>query len=297
MTPSGTPRFDPDAVHAKYLAERDKRLVEGRAAIRDLAHDDEFAAYREDPFTPFAERAPKHDEVDVAIVGAGIAGLVAGAQLRKVGVPRIRLIDQAGGVGGTWYWNRYPGVMCDVESYIYMPMLEDMGTVPSRRYAFGDEIRVHLEAIADKYDLVEDSLFHTGVTTTEWEERTSRWVIRTDRGDEFRARYVVMAVGILNLMKLPDIPGMEQFRGKSFHTARWDYGYTGGDLHGNLDKLGDKVVGVIGTGASAIQCVLPLAESAKHLYVFQRTPSAVGVRDNRPTPPEFAGSLRPGLAA
>ncbi len=170
----------------------------------------------------------------MAIIGAGIAGLVAGAELRKAGVNAIRLIDQAGGVGGTWYWNRYPGVMCDVESYIYMPMLEDMDYIPKRRFAFGDEIREHLERIAEKYDLVDDALFHTGVTTTEWDESRGRWVIRTDRGDEITARYVVMAVGILNLMKLPDIPGMELFKGKSFHTGRWDYEYTGGNLHGNL---------------------------------------------------------------
>jgi cation diffusion facilitator CzcD-associated flavoprotein CzcO len=290
----GSPQFDADEVHAKYRAERDKRLVEGRGAIRDLSGDDLFARYREDPFVSFTDRQPRFDEVDVAIIGAGIGGLVTGAQLRRAGVGRIMLIDQAGGVGGTWYWNRYPGVMCDVESYIYMPMLEDMDYIPKRRFAFGDEILQHLERIADKYDLVDGSLFHTGVTTSEWDEQSGRWLLRTDRGDEIKARYVVMAVGILNLMKLPDIPGMELFEGKSFHTARWDYEYTGGDLHGNLDKLGDKVVAVIGTGASAIQCVMPLAESSKHLYVFQRTPSAVGVRDNRPTPDDFAEGFRPG---
>ncbi len=230
----------------------------------------------------------------MAVIGAGIAGLVAGAELRKVGVPRISLIDQAGGVGGTWYWNRYPGVMCDVESYIYMPMLEDMDYIPKRRFAFGDEILDHLERIADKYHLIDDALFHTGVTTSEWDESSDRWILRTDRGDEVKARYVIMAVGILNLMKLPDIPGMELFQGKSFHTARWDYEYTGGDLHGNLERLGDKTVGVVGTGASAIQCVMPLAESSKHLYVFQRTPSAVGVRDNRSTPDDFAEGFGPG---
>jgi cation diffusion facilitator CzcD-associated flavoprotein CzcO len=291
----GSPQhFDPDQVHSKYRQERDKRLFEGRGAIKDLTGDDLFGRYREDPFTPFTEREPLSDEVDVAIIGAGIAGLVAGAELRRVGVPQIRLIDQAGGVGGTWYWNRYPGVMCDVESYIYMPMLEDMEYIPKRRFAFGDEILEHLERIAEKYDLVDDALFHTGVTKTEWDESRGRWLLRTDRGDQFTARYVVMAVGMLNLMKLPDIPGMELFEGRSFHTARWDYDYTGGDLHGNLHKLADKVVAVIGTGASAIQCVMPLAQSSKHLYVFQRTPSAVGVRDNRLTPDDFGEGLRPG---
>ena len=288
------PNFDPEAVHAKYREERDKRLIEGRAEIRDLDRDEFFAKFRDDPFTPVTPRGPVSNEVDVAIIGAGIAGIVAGAQLRKAGIADITLIDQAGGVGGTWYWNRYPGVMCDVESYIYMPMLEEMNYIPKNRYAFGDEIRAHLETIAEKYDLTDSALFHTGVTTSEWDEGSGRWIIRTDRGDEIRAHYLVMAVGILNLMKLPAIPGMELFKGKSFHTGRWDYEYTGGGLHGNLDKLSDKVVAIMGTGASAVQAVPHLAESAKQLYVFQRTPSAVGFRGNRPTSPDFGQDFGPG---
>ena len=286
--------FDPEAVRAKYLAERDKRAVKGRAAIRDLTHDEVFAKYRADPFTPVTPRNPVVDDVDVAIIGAGMAGVVAGAHLRKVGVDRIRLIDNAGGIGGTWYWNRYPGVMCDVESYCYMPMLEEMEYVPKTRYAFGAEIREYLEAIAGRFDLVDSALFHTGVETSEWDESRSRWVIRTDRGDEIRARYLVMAVGILNLMKLPVIPGMETFEGRAFHSARWDYEYTGGGPDENMTKLADKVVGIIGTGASAIQAIPPLAESSQHLYLFQRTPGAVGVRGNHPTTDDFAASLRPG---
>ncbi len=288
----GAVHFDPDAVGVKYREERDKRLVPGRAAIRDLTGDNLFGKYREDPFTPFEHRDPLFGEIDVAVVGAGVAGVVSGANLRKVGIERIVVIDQAGGVGGTWYWNRYPGVMCDVESYIYMPMLEDLDYVPTRKYALGDEIREQLEAIARKYDLVDGALFHTGVQRTEWDEERSHWVLHTDRGDEIRARYVVMAVGILNLMKLPDIPGMELFKGKSFHTGRWDYEYTGGDMHSRMSNLADKVVGIIGTGASAIQCVGPLGQSAKRLYVFQRTPSAVGVRDNRLTSEDLASAFR-----
>lgn len=292
--PDNPPRFDPESLHVKYAVERQKRMIAGRAYIRDLTRDGSFAHYLKDPFTPFVERDPISDDVDVAIVGAGIAGVVAGAKLREVGMWQIRLIDVAGGIGGTWYWNRYPGVMCDVESYIYMPMLEQMNYVPKTRYAFGDEIREHLEAIARKYDLVEDALFHTRVEKSEWDESAARWVVTTDRGDEIRARYLIMAVGILNLMKLPMIPGMERFAGESFHSARWDYEYTGGSPDGNLTNLADKVVGVIGAGASAIQCVPPLAESAKHLYVFQRTPSAVGVRGNAPTAEDFAENLSPG---
>ncbi|HXQ76219.1 MAG TPA: NAD(P)/FAD-dependent oxidoreductase [Acidimicrobiales bacterium] len=287
-------RYDPEAVRAKYLAERDKRLVPGRADIRDLKTDEHFARYRDDPFTPVVERDPVADDVDVVIVGGGIAGILAGVQLRKAGIERIRIVDQAGGIGGTWYWNRYPGVMCDIESYIYLPMLEELDYIPTRRYAFGEEIWRHLEAIADRFDLVGDALFHTGVTKAEWHEDAARWRIHTDRGDDVSCRWYVLAVGILNLLKLPAIPGMEDFAGRSFHTARWDYGYTGGGPDEPLTGLADKVVGLMGTGATGIQCVPPLAESAKHLYVFQRTPSAIGERGNRPTDPDFALGLEPG---
>jgi len=287
--------FDPEAVRKKYAEERAKRLTPSRRKIRDLTRDELFKRYLDDPFTKFVERAPITDDVDVAIVGAGIAGVVTGAKLRDVGVSRIRLIDTAGGVGGTWYWNRYPGLMCDVESYIYMPMLEEMDYIPTTRYASGEEIRRHVERIAQKYDLLHDALFHTRVEKSEWDEGAARWVLTTDRGDVIHARYLVMAVGILNLVKLPEIPGMEDFKGKSFHSARWDYSYTGGapdDPH--LTNLADKVVGIVGAGGSAIQIVPPVAQSAKHLYLFQRTPSAIGERCNEPTPPDFAEQLYPG---
>ena len=290
----GAAGYDPEAVRAKYLAERDKRLVPGRADIRDLKTDEHFARFRDDPITPVVERDPVVDEVDVVIVGGGIAGVVAGARLREAGIERIRIIDKAGGIGGTWYWNRYPGVMCDIESYSYIPMLEELDYIPTRRYAFGEEILHHLEAIADRFDLVADALFHTGVTRATWDEEAARWRISTDRGDEVSCRWYVLAVGILNLLKLPVIPGMEEFAGPSFHTARWDYEYTGGGPHEPLTNLVDKVVGLIGTGATGIQCLGPLAESAKHVYVFQRTPSAVGERGNRPTDPDFAEGLEPG---
>jgi cation diffusion facilitator CzcD-associated flavoprotein CzcO len=297
MAPSTdtTSAFEPEPVRAKYAEERAKRMTESRGVIHDLRGDDRFRDYVRDPFTPFTDRDPVTRDTDVAIIGAGMSGVVMGAKLREVGVRDITLVDRAGGIGGTWYWNRYPGVMCDVESYIYMPMLEELNYVPRTRYAFGEEIRAHLDAIATKYGLVDDALFHTGVDSSEWDDATSRWVIRTDRGDEIRARYLIMAVGILNLMKLPVIPGMESFEGKTFHTARWDYDYTGGSQEDpRMTKLADKVVGVVGVGASGIQAVPPLAESAKHVYVFQRTPSAIGVRGNRPTDEDFAEQLRPG---
>ena len=286
--------FDAEAVRAKYKNEHDRRMVAGRAAIRDLTRDEVFAAYLADPFASVVPRNSLFDDIDVAIVGAGLAGVVVGAELRKIGMKQIRLIDRAGGLGGTWYWNRYPGVMCDVESYCYMPMLEETGYVPKNRYALGGEIREHIEAVAAKFDLVDSALFHTGVEKSEWDESLARWVIRTDRGDEIRARYLVMATGILNLMKLPDLPGIETFQGKAFHTARWDYEYTGGAPDRPLVNLADKTVGIVGTGASAVQCVPPLAESCKRLYVIQRTPAAVGVRANRPTAEDFGQGLYPG---
>jgi cation diffusion facilitator CzcD-associated flavoprotein CzcO len=287
--------FDLDAVQAKYQQERAKRLTKSRGVLQDLRGDEQFARYLRDPFTPYVERAPVSDDVDVAVIGAGIAGVVLGAKLREVGVERIRLIDKAGGIGGTWYWNRYPGLYCDVESYIYMPMLEEMDYVPTSRYATGDEIRRHVDAIAHRFGLVDDALFHTGVETSEWSDELGCWIMSTDRGDTIRARYLVHAVGILNLVQLPKIPGMEDFRGAAFHSARWDYAYTGGAPDDpRLTNLADKVVGVIGTGGSAIQAVPALAEWSQHLYVFQRTPSAIGVRDNRPTDAYLREPLHPG---
>jgi len=292
------PAFDPEAVRERYARERAKRMTESRGVVHDVWGDDHFAGYLRDPFTAFVERdaiSGEAAEVDVAVIGAGMSGVVVGAKLRDAGIERVVLIDRAGGIGGTWYWNRYPGVMCDVESYIYMPMLEEMDYVPTTRYASGDEIRRHLDAIAHRYSLVDDALFHTGVDTATWDESLGRWMIRTDRGDVLRAKYLIEAPGILNLVKLPAIPGMDGFEGRAFHSARWDYEYTGGGP-GNpeLDRLAGKVVGIVGTGASAIQTIMPLAHSAEHVYVFQRTPSAIGERGNRPTGEEILGDLHPG---
>jgi cyclohexanone monooxygenase/pentalenolactone D synthase len=299
VTSSTDTHFDPDEIHRKYEEERAKRMTPGRGVIHDLTleSDDPLKKYLEDPFTTFVERDPITDECEVAIIGAGIGGVVTGAKLREAGVTDVRLIDKAGGIGGTWYWNRYPGVMCDVESYIYMPMLEEMGYIPTTRYAFGEEIRLHLDSIGEKYGLKEQALFHTGAVKSEWDEDTARWIVHTDRGDEIRAHWLVIAPGILNLVKIPVIPGMEDFEGKAFHSGRWDWNYTGGypdGNKGNMTNLADKAVAVVGTGASAVQILPPLAESAKHVYVFQRTPSAIGVRDNGPTPEDFARDLPPG---
>ncbi len=286
--------FDPDALREKYREERDKRLrPEGNAQYIQIKGD--FAHFEDDPYVePGFTREPVADEVDVVLVGGGFGGLLAGARLRQLGVENVRIIEKGGDFGGTWYWNRYPGVACDIESYVYLPLLEELDYVPKEKYSRGEEIFEHSKAIAREFDLYRDVLFQTEVTELRWNEESARWIITTDRGDAIRARFVSLANGYLQKAKLPGIPGVERFEGHSFHTARWDYDYTGGDSHGNLSKLADKRVGIIGTGATAVQCIPHLGASAGHLYVFQRTPSSVGVRANAPTDPEWAKSLEPG---
>ncbi|WP_343598797.1 NAD(P)/FAD-dependent oxidoreductase [Mycobacterium sp.] len=290
MTEFGGATFDADALREKYARERRRRLrPDGIAQYVQIAGP--FARFGDDPWAdPGFSRDPRRDAVDVAVVGAGFGGLLIGARLRKLGVDDVRLIDKAADVGGTWYWNRYPGIACDVESYVYMPLLEELGYVPTEKYAKGAEIFAHCRRIAQHYDLYRDACLQTEVQEIRWDADESRWVISTDRGDKIRARFVAMANGYLQKPKLPGIQGITTFRGHAFHTSRWDYSYTGDDLSG----LSDKRVGVIGTGATAIQCVPRLAEAARHLLVFQRTPSTVDVRANRPTDPKWAASLEPG---
>jgi len=286
--------FDPDALRAKYRAERDRRL---RADGNDqyLEVKGEFAHFVEDPYVSAGfTRGPITDDVEVAVIGGGFGGLLAGARLREAGIADIRIIEKGGDFGGTWYWNRYPGAACDVESYIYLPLLEELGYVPQEKYARASEILAHSQAIGRHYDLYRGACFQTEVTEMRWDEDSARWILATNRGDRIPARFVAMSNGPLNRPKLPGIPGIESFRGHSFHTSRWDYAYTGGDSNGNLTGLRGKRVGILGTGATAVQCVPHLGEAAGHLYVFQRTPSSIDVRANRPTDPEWARSLAPG---
>jgi cyclohexanone monooxygenase len=285
--------FDPDALREKYRLERDRRLrTDGNEQYVEVAG--QFAHYLDDPYVAKVERGPLHDEVDVAVIGGGFGGLLAGARLREAGVEDIRVIEKGGDFGGTWYWNRYPGAACDVESYIYLPLLEEIGYLPKEKYSRAPEILEHSRAIGRHFDLYRNACFQTEVTELRWDDGEARWIISTNRGDRMRARFVVMANGPLHRPKLPGIPGIESFRGHTFHTSRWDYDYTGGDSTGGLTGLADKRVGIIGTGATAVQCVPHLGEGAKELYVFQRTPSSIDVRDNRPTDPEWAASLEPG---
>ena len=285
---------DLEAIRHRYAAERDKRIREdGNDQYVEIAGD--LARYVDDPYVePGFQRDPVDKAVDALIIGGGFGGLLAGARLRQAGVKDICVVEKGGDFGGTWYWNRYPGAQCDVESYIYLPLLEELGYMPKEKYSHAPEILEHSRAIGRHFDLYNGALFQTGVQELRWDDDERRWLVSTDRGDMIRARFVSLASGPLNRPKLPGIPGIRDFKGHTFHTSRWDYDYTGGTAEGGLDKLADKRIAVIGTGATAVQCVPHLAAGAEHLYVCQRTPSSIDVRDNRPTDAEWAAELKPG---
>jgi cation diffusion facilitator CzcD-associated flavoprotein CzcO len=283
------------SLREKYRQERDKRLrSEGQKQyVRPVG---EFAeVYEGDPHMPLVPRDPISEDLDVAILGAGWTGILAAYHLKHAGVSTFRNIDHAGDFGGVWYWNRYPGLQCDNDAYCYLPLLEEMGFMPSKKFSDGWEIHEYCQSIAKRFGFYENALFHTLVTAMRWDEKIMRWRLSTNRDDEIRARFVIMANGLLNIPKLPGIPGIHEFKGKKFHTARWDYAYTGGSRRNPvLDKLADKRVAIIGTGASAIQAVPYLGRHAKQLYVIQRTPSTVDERPNPPTDPEWVKTLKPG---
>ena len=255
---------------AKY-----KAFKEARAGAADyIEMKGEFSRYLQDVYS--AEPVPREaltDECDVLVVGAGFAGLLLWYKLREAGFENVRFCEKGGDVGGTWYWNRYPGIACDVESYSYLPLLEEMNYIPSMKFAAGFEIMEYCQKMAEKFGFYDKCLFHTTVEKTQWDESTARWTVSTDRGDAMKAKFVVLANGILTTPKLARIDGMSSFTGYSFHTSRWDY---------NIDLKG-KRVGIIGTGATAVQAVPELAKIVKELYVFQRTPSSIDVRDQRET--------------
>jgi cyclohexanone monooxygenase len=287
------PDFDPEALREKYRMERDKRLrSDGNAQYIEIAG--RFASYLHDPYVARSDRPALHDDVTVAIIGGGFAGLITGARLRQAGIEDVRIIEKGGDFGGTWYWNRYPGAQCDVESYVYLPFLEETSYVPTEKYAHAPEILDHCRRIATHFDLYAGACLSTEVTGIEWDQVRQRWTIRTDRGDAMSAQFLVMGNGPLHRPKLPGITGIETFGGHTFHTSRWDYDYTGGDAHGDLVGLAEKRVAIIGTGATAVQVVPHVARAAAQLCVFQRTPSSIDVRANRPTDPEWAASLGPG---
>ena len=287
--------FDIGALREKYRRERDKRLrpegqkqyIEPVGAFADC--------YESDPFMPVLPRDPISQEIDVVILGTGFCGMLTAIQLKEAGVTGFRSIDWAGDWGGCWYWNRYPGIQCDNDSYCYLPLLEETGYMPSKKFADGWEIQEHCRRIAKHYDLYPHAIFHTLITGLRWDEVLKRWRLTTNRGDDIRARFVVLAMGPLNKPKLPGVPGLEEFRGKLFHTARWDYAYTGGEWRNPvLEKLADKRVAIVGTGATAIQVVPFLGRYAKQVYVIQRTPSSVDERNNTRTDPQWVKTLTPG---
>ena len=286
--------FDPNALREKYRIERDKRVrIDGNEQYLQMERG--YTHYLDDPYIDEEiKRSPLEDEMDVIVIGGGFGGLLAGARLKESGIERVRIIEKGGDFGGTWYWNRYPGAACDVESYIYLPLCEELGFVPKEKYAHAPEILEHSRNIGRKYGLYRDACFQTEVTGLEWDEEASNWIVRTNRNDAMRARFVAMSNGPLNRPKLPGIKGISEFKGHTFHTSRWDYAYTGGGPDGGLDGLRGKRVGVIGTGATSVQCVPHLGVSAKELFVFQRTPSSIDVRNNRPTDPKWAAELQPG---
>ncbi len=286
--------FDPDELRQKYSIERVKRIREdGNEQYVEVKGD--FAHYIDDPYLKHEiNREPLTDEIDIVVIGGGFGGLLAGARMREAGFKNIRIIEKAGDFGGTWYWNRYPGAACDIESYVYLPLLEEIDFMPSKKYIDGADILEYSQNLARKYDLYDDALFQTEVTEMRWDDSLDRWILKTNQGDAMKARFVAMSNGPLNRPKLPGISGIDSFKGHTFHTARWDYGYTGGDASGGLTGLKDKRVGVIGTGATAVQCVPHLGKGAKQLYVFQRTPSSIDERNDHATDPDWAAKLQPG---
>ena len=288
--------FDPVELRNKYQEERERRLrPDGIKQYRRTKG--ELEKYSDDPHVDGElTRDPMQEEIDVLVIGGGFGGILMGSRLRDQGVDNFRIVEKAGGFGGVWYWNRYPGAQCDVESYIYLPLLEKTGYMPKEKYAYADEIREHAERIATHYNLYEKACFQTQTDDMTWDEETQRWVVTTDQGDVFRAKFVAMSSGPMSRPQLPGIPGIENFKGESFHTSRWVFNYTGGHSRGGMHKLHDKTVAVIGTGATGVQCIPYLANDAAKLYVIQRTPSYCGPRGNYPTDPQWARTLTPGWA-
>jgi cation diffusion facilitator CzcD-associated flavoprotein CzcO len=291
ITRQGPP--DLDAIRLKYREERDVRLREdGAQQYQDVSG--KYAHFDTDPYVPYVEREPLTDLVDVVVIGGGWSGMMAAVKLKQAGVDKVRVVEKGGDFGGVWYWNRYPGAQCDIESYIYTPLLDDTGYMPTEKYIFQPELFAYAQSIGRDFDLYKDAVFSTELTEVAWNDDEKVWVLKTNRGDHMRATYVVMTSGVLDRPKLPGIPGIDDFKGHIFHTSRWDYAYTGGDTNGNLTGLADKKVGILGTGATAIQSIPHLGASAGELFVFQRTPSVVLERNNRPTDPEWAATLEPG---
>jgi cyclohexanone monooxygenase len=286
--------FDPDLLRDKYREERDKRLrQDGNEQYQQVEGD--FTYFVEDPYVDKKiEREAIEDEIEVAIIGGGFGGILAAARLKESGIDNFKIFEKGGDFGGTWYWNRYPGASCDIESYIYFPLLEQTKFIPKQKYTNAPETLEYIGVIAKKYGLKERAIFQTEITKVSWSDEKKLWNISTNKGDSINAKFVVHSNGPLNRPKLPAIKGIDKYQGHTFHTSRWDYKFTGGNSKGNLNGLKDKKVAIIGTGATAVQCIPHLGEAAQELFVFQRTPSSIDERNNKDTDENWFESLKPG---
>jgi cyclohexanone monooxygenase len=220
-------------------------------------------------------------KMDALIVGAGFSGLYMLHSLRdRLGLS-ARVIEAGDGVGGTWYWNRYPGARCDSDSYVYCysfdpELLQEWKW--SERYPEQHEIISYLEHVAERFDLKRDITFGAGVTAARFDEAADTWTVTTDSGEQLTARYLIAAVGALSISNTPKFPGIDSFKGDSYHTAHWP--------HEGVDLTG-KRVGIIGTGASAVQAIPLIARQAADLTVFQRTANYILPARNGPVDPEL----------
>ena len=286
--------FDPEYLKKKYREERDKRLrQDGNEQYIEIKG--EFSYFEDDPYVEHEiVREPIHKSIEVAIIGGGFGGMLAGCRLKQEGIEDILIFEKGSGFGGTWYWNRYPGASCDIESYIYLPMLEETGFTPKFKYTNAPETLEYCEVLSKKFALYESSCLQTEVLSCDWNENKKNWIIKTNKDDVINAKFVVHTNGPLSKPKLPAIKGINNYKGHTFHTSRWDYSYTGGDSNGKLDRMKDKRVAIIGTGATAVQCIPHLGNSSKELLVFQRTPSPVDVRNNTETDPDWISKQKEG---
>ncbi|EEP81958.1 predicted protein [Uncinocarpus reesii 1704] len=301
-----------EQIRQKYAEEREKRLrPDGLEQYIGLSNTDDQSLKRllhdqwddgTTPSLPLEEGA----RYKIVIVGAGIGGLLFAVRLQDMGFKPedMVIVDSAAGFGGTWYWNRYPGLMCDTESYIFMPLLEETGYMPKHKYAYGQELREHANRIAERWSLTDRAMFRTRFEQCAWNDETLEWTVdltqRPPGGHSISAKihadFVILCPGPLNRPKILRLPGVGTFQGQSFHASRWDYSVTGGTQEKpDLTNLQDKRVGIIGTGATSVQAIPHLAKWSKQLYVFQRTPASVDVRNQRPTNlQDWAEVTRPG---
>lgn len=287
-------------IQKRYQEERQKRLrSDGLDQYINLEDTEEpsYKRFTKDPWDSGSIASLKLEDnahFKFLILGAGTGGLLFAVRLIGAGYQPedIVIVDAAAGFGGAWYWNRYPGSMCDVESYIYMPLLEETNYMPKHKYAYGEELRAHSNRVAQQWSLDNRAMFRTVVRRCTWNGNAAEWLVKMTQNSSFgesttaivRADFVMLAPGLLNRPKLPKVPGLGSFQGQSFMASRWDYDITGGSQEApEMRKLQDKRVGIIGTGASAVQAVPHLARWSRELLVFQRTPASVDVRGQKAT--------------